>query len=459
MRQLKDNNKGLSLIEVLVAVIILAIVVTPFLHSFVTTANTNRKAKDIHKATVLAQSVVESCKAENLEDIALQFNYPDSGFRIVSAGNFSGGINVGELRYESTAPIPGYVNSMKYEDLTSWSTDEEKKSHTTASTFSKDGGATSEFLGQSDGYFYFQMNNVMQDTSVYDVLIQLDASKYHVVSGTPADTDYNDKELAQLPIIDEEQDALCMQRDMYTDNAASEFYGMYSSDASLTEDIIKKEMKREITVLIEKVTVGGNYTKVTTTYDYSYKHGTDETKHYIKEQHNFDSTETGHDLRCVYLYYYPLYADSTKRDTIIIKNDAGVPIDLYLFKQGRSSTAVPPDPNPTTAEQETKYKLDLRFTDLAGTTVSNMSTKLHSNLKKNIADSAGGTDLSLAGNLTVSLNGYNVPLADIDLNKTLNYDATDRAFDLDVSVYKQGAAAAGYPEDMKLTTMSGTKLK
>lgn len=64
----KISNQGFTLVEVLVAITILAIVVLPFLNSFYMAARTNAKAKKLMDATTAAQNVLEELKAETLED-------------------------------------------------------------------------------------------------------------------------------------------------------------------------------------------------------------------------------------------------------------------------------------------------------------------------------------------------------------------------------------------------------
>lgn len=454
MKRLRDNNKGLSLIEVLVAITILAIVVTPFLHSFVTTANTNRKAKDIHKATVLAQSIVESCKAESLEDIAMQFDYPAEGFRIVSTDRINNGtdwrFHVKELRLNTTvspSSPPAYLKTINYESpLIASETD--KRSKVTSSIYWEGAPKKTEFLGQSNGFYYFAMENVKQDNSKYDVLIKLDASSYHGGGTTP---DYNDKEFNQIPVIDDKQDALCVQKDMYRENAITKFHGEYPT---VSESDIADAMKCSITVNIEKTSSGpGAYvTKVWTDYRYAYKHGTDAETYYPKTQHNFDSSETGMDLRNVYLYYYPLYDHSATRDVITINNPSAVPVDFYLFKQYRNG----PPPAPVTTEtQESDYRLNLLFNE-AGATETNVQTRLHSNLKQNVAN---GTPLSTTGRVEVKLNGSLVNLDTISVPNVLDVEASNRIFDLEVSIYELGAAGANFPAGVLLATMEGTKLK
>ena len=52
-----SNDKGFTLIEVIITVIILALVTAPFLSSFVSASKTNMKSKRVQEANELSQSV------------------------------------------------------------------------------------------------------------------------------------------------------------------------------------------------------------------------------------------------------------------------------------------------------------------------------------------------------------------------------------------------------------------
>lgn len=64
------NNEGFSLIELLVAIVILSIIVVPLLHSFVTSARTNAKSRNTMHATAIAEDVMEQFEAHTLEEMA-----------------------------------------------------------------------------------------------------------------------------------------------------------------------------------------------------------------------------------------------------------------------------------------------------------------------------------------------------------------------------------------------------
>ena len=68
-RKISEDNRGFSLLELIVTVVILALVTAPFLSSFVTASNTNAKAKKLQEANELGQYVLEECKAMSLDKI------------------------------------------------------------------------------------------------------------------------------------------------------------------------------------------------------------------------------------------------------------------------------------------------------------------------------------------------------------------------------------------------------
>ena len=69
-----NKNAGFSLLELLIAVTILAIITIPMLHMFVTSARINGKSRITLRATVLAQDIVEGLKAYHIEEIQDQFD-------------------------------------------------------------------------------------------------------------------------------------------------------------------------------------------------------------------------------------------------------------------------------------------------------------------------------------------------------------------------------------------------
>ena len=62
------NNKGFTLVEVLLAIVILSLVSAPILRGFIVTANTSARARKIMEATDVAQLIVEDVSAMSYED-------------------------------------------------------------------------------------------------------------------------------------------------------------------------------------------------------------------------------------------------------------------------------------------------------------------------------------------------------------------------------------------------------
>jgi prepilin-type N-terminal cleavage/methylation domain-containing protein len=69
VQDLKKNNQGYTLVELLVALAILAIVIVPFLHGFVVSAQVNSKAKKVLRATTAGTNVMELLKSESMEKL------------------------------------------------------------------------------------------------------------------------------------------------------------------------------------------------------------------------------------------------------------------------------------------------------------------------------------------------------------------------------------------------------
>lgn len=67
--KISKNNRGFTLIELLISVAILALIVIPILNSFLLSANLNAKAKQKHKATMVAENIMEKLKSNDLDDI------------------------------------------------------------------------------------------------------------------------------------------------------------------------------------------------------------------------------------------------------------------------------------------------------------------------------------------------------------------------------------------------------
>ena len=84
-KQCKLNNSGFSLLEVLIAMIVLCLVSIPLIHSFATTAKTNGRAKVLMRATGCAENMMETFKYRKLDEMAERYDISDKNTVTVDA--------------------------------------------------------------------------------------------------------------------------------------------------------------------------------------------------------------------------------------------------------------------------------------------------------------------------------------------------------------------------------------
>jgi prepilin-type N-terminal cleavage/methylation domain-containing protein len=68
------DDKGFSLVELLVCIAIIALVFGPILKNFLVSARVNAKAKKVQQETILAQNIVEDVKSKTVLEIASTYN-------------------------------------------------------------------------------------------------------------------------------------------------------------------------------------------------------------------------------------------------------------------------------------------------------------------------------------------------------------------------------------------------
>ena len=63
----RRDDRGFTLVELIVAIVILAIVFVPLLSAFVTGARTQAKSSQKNAATLAAQNIIEQIQADSIE--------------------------------------------------------------------------------------------------------------------------------------------------------------------------------------------------------------------------------------------------------------------------------------------------------------------------------------------------------------------------------------------------------
>lgn len=84
-KRTKLNNKGVTLVELIISVAILTVVVAPLLHTFTVSVRYNHQAKEKQRAMDAAQSIMENFKANDL--VVVQETFDDKSFLKSNIGN------------------------------------------------------------------------------------------------------------------------------------------------------------------------------------------------------------------------------------------------------------------------------------------------------------------------------------------------------------------------------------
>ena len=84
MKTLKNNDKGFSLIELIITIAIIALVVVPVLNSFFLAQDVNSEARLVQNATTVAQDIMEEFKAKSIEDMTALYTANTGNDPVVS---------------------------------------------------------------------------------------------------------------------------------------------------------------------------------------------------------------------------------------------------------------------------------------------------------------------------------------------------------------------------------------
>jgi len=454
-RQQRTDNRGMTLVELLVAIVLLAIVVVPLLHTFVSSANTNKKARERLRVTTAAQDIMEGLKADTIEELAYQFNYPDVSHalnpNIVSGNEFHiikkelvlSGIN--EIR-AVIDPITHEVTSSALVDPTA---DPVANPDGVPSVHSDDGGETYEFVEKSDHKYYFTMQNVTLQNASFDALIEIDASPYRTPTGSPISANstlHNDKMVVDISGMNTRQDAFYVQNADMISNVLQELNATYNPTPVITAD----DLSLTITIDVSNViSVSGNdLTKAKINYTYKTTGATPYV--YAKDYNIFSNYATGTELRNVYLFYFPLY-DGVAPDEIIYNNPELVPATFYIAKQEPLGLDIA-----YLNSREAAYRCNIRISEPGIIDRADSVTAFRTNLDTNLCQTYGSS-LPADTQASYFYNGILVNKADFFIEPLSGEVVKDRIFDITIDIYEQGSAASGFPIENKLTTITGSK--
>ncbi len=155
------NNEGFSLLELLIAMVILSIIVIPLLHSFVTAAKTNQKARRTMHATAVAENVMEEFEAHSIEQ--MRSTYTAAGYTEALDGDADGDgtADTGSYRFvgtddtttSGTFDLEVLLNPAPYADINEAKlADIQNLAGTLNAVYAESAGAAAEAYGVFGGY-------------------------------------------------------------------------------------------------------------------------------------------------------------------------------------------------------------------------------------------------------------------------------------------------------------------
>lgn len=402
----KLNNKGVSLVELIVAMTILAFAAVVIYEGFVMAAKTNSKSRVQHKATSLAQSVLEGLKAETLDEILYQVSYPSYvdgdgatvvNFDILPASmlknSVAASVSAGDVY------MAGNVN------------EKEKGYNRTA-----------------DGKYEFMLKDVKMENTLFDVAVLMDSSPYITGESSNRGQEYNSQKMIQVPTMDSNYDAVIANSKEYDADAWSQVASIIGAD------YVKSRAKRVIEVTIEDTPLisGDKVSKVSATYTYYY----DSVTLYTATDVVFDnSLSPEYALRNLFLFFRPSYGYI--KDEIIINNPDDKELNIYMVKQQVVENAV------ELIGKENTYTANITVKGSAAATAAS-GLKVKTNLGTNIGS---GTDAPMQATYTYYADSTVVATGStaktmLEVNNLTNSEEKDKLMDVYVNVYHNGELKA-----------------
>lgn len=457
-RRKLNKDAGFSLLELLIAVVILAIIVIPMLNLFLSSNKLNIRSRQTLRATTLAQDIMEGLKAYDIEELKAQFNMPAEGFYVIDDNLIKGA--VGE---ETGMEVDGSGNP-------------------------------------SEGIYYFSLRKVSMQGSEFDALVKVDARGY-MEGSADHDNSFNNALMADARSIDKENGTFvetdkirkAMLSSVWKDSAmrtAMEADGITEDEICFkNQDAIFTGISRTITVSLKEngtVDEDGNPKidmAVTDEYDFGYKGVVFNTKGDMGSMvwvENMGCGVVSGEKVNINIFYYPLYGSNVTEDAIVIENDTRAKLNILIAKQIPSAED-PNNPEILTDAQlmskEMRYVADVRVQNGHGGDMNKEDFSLKTNLGLNLAGKkymAGETDPAKKDVNTPSQLFVNDQSMDLSGTSQMNIytldgirspmgaapadgDITELIYDVEISVYEEGAAGRDFPEEERMVVIEGSK--
>ena len=397
------GNRGLSIVEVVVAIAILSLVTVPLLQTFISAIRYNATARENQRALNIAQSVMEGIKAHDAEELSLQFaNDPLHPFTVYS------GIGTGtywEVLPPALSDYEYIMDGITYDGV-AYDVKVDVNTIGTSTLTQMDS------INEYKDAVYKQattQNSVMYNTVMTAVVDELNLNPDYVAC-TLADLDEDNVYIKKVTTVS-----------MNRSGSPGDYAYTVSVQSAFTYQVIDFERERLDDGTLEEVDI-------------------DEQTISDTLQVIYDNTSTkgnGAFLEDVYFFYYPAYDRETTgnpidREEIVFQNNTGEVRKVYLVKQyteGLSESVL--------STSENSYRPYISGTGSG-------EIKLYHNVTENLSSAGGSIPVGSMSGVT-AIEG---------LVETVTEPAL---YEVKVSVYETNAMEAGFPESMRLLELEGSK--
>lgn len=392
----KLNNEGLTLVELLVAILILAFIVVPIFSNFVISARVNAKSRNTMNATNTAENIMEQFEAYTVEEmrdvmLAKGYNIQDTGaLQMRMTGEES---ITGELSYDVEILLDGSGSYQATNDTE------------IADVQNLSGGTNAVFADSMDGEIfamqYFEANTTWDAATLQAQVakrIEIEIKKNRISVSLPTG------------------DAAEVDTYQVISRCYYECDGSYLIDP--TKNIYPLD-KGEMLIFSNEAAVRERAASVGNVYNIS----------------RLDNV-----LLCV----IPRYNSTVLYDSVTVKNEDNVDTNIYLVKQNMAG------------EDEMQYRLEYKLREFhTGWLAANgTSITSHAKLRTNVVSSyfLDAVEFENIQNLE-SISGA-------DARTIMNAEgltpgrASGRLYEITVNIYKKGTMGTTNPE--LVVTMSGT---
>ncbi|MBP5198575.1 MAG: hypothetical protein J6033_05925 [Lachnospiraceae bacterium] len=384
------------MVELLAAIAILAIVVSPFLHSFITAANTNSRARRVMQATAAAEDIFERLRPLQLGDGIVS---------LMERGNCR------ELLINENVTPAGESDRF----------------------CTVNDGTGLRFVKNDSGVYYFALLDEDVDSTKYDIFATIDTRDYV--------DNYNSEELTKITDIDLKKDVLyTLTSDTenrvyaeFADRSSRYFAGRSGSPATATD--FANSLKRTMTFTIEPV---GILTRVSLKIEYTdeFSRVAPTEKTYSKTMELYLSDGTN-ELRNIYFLYTPNYdsRSGSVKDIFNVLNYSKVDCNIFFVKQVSGTDL---------ASRETTYVAGVNLSEANSTSerYNTAVTGIYSNFGQNLGKKeAGLRDYTQTDKTVYTYNG----LTGVSATNLMRYgdivknESVSRIYSINLKVYQKDA--------------------